>query len=86
MTMRIFPDCFVGEIVYTIGRDGDLPLFDGPTPYGAFLLLTRNGLILALTGALGWALIRRVFQAEANSIAANSYCQNALEMSAVSTQ
>jgi hypothetical protein len=59
LTMRIFPDCFVGDIVYTIGRHGDLPLFDGPTAYGAFLLLTRNALCVALTTALAIALLRR---------------------------
>jgi hypothetical protein len=57
--MRIFPDCFVGEIVYTIGRHGDLPIFDGPTAYGAFLLLTRNALCVALTVALAIALLSR---------------------------
>jgi hypothetical protein len=58
LTMRIFPDCFVGEIVYVVGRDGELALFDGPTTYGALLLLTRNALTLALTGWLGWSLVR----------------------------
>jgi hypothetical protein len=49
LTMRIFPDCFVGEIVYVVSRDSHSVVFGGPTAYGAFLLLLRNGLFAALT-------------------------------------
>jgi hypothetical protein len=52
LTMRIFPDCFVGEIVWVASSTGELQIFDGPTPYGAFLLLTRNVLCLVLTGVV----------------------------------
>jgi hypothetical protein len=78
LTMRIFPDCFVGDIVYTIGRDGDLPLFDGPTPYGAFLLLTRNALCLALTVSLARVLWRRAFQPAAISSSASTHLPSSL--------
>jgi hypothetical protein len=49
LTMRIFPDCFVGEIVYVVSRDSEGVVFGGPTAYGAFLLILRNGLFVALT-------------------------------------
>ncbi len=55
--MRIFPDCFVGEIVYGIGESGGVPLFAGPTLYGAFLLLLRNSLFLLWTATLAWRLL-----------------------------
>jgi hypothetical protein len=57
LTMRIFPDCFVGEIVYRVGESGGLPLFAGPTVYGACLLLARNSLFLLLTATLAWRLL-----------------------------
>jgi hypothetical protein len=47
LTMRIFPDCFRGEIVIIV--DLTTPSFAGPTAYGAMLLILRNGLFLALT-------------------------------------
>jgi hypothetical protein len=49
LTMRIFPDCFVGDIVYVVGRDGAAVVFGGPTAYGALLLILRNSLFVALT-------------------------------------
>jgi hypothetical protein len=59
LTMRIFPDCFVGEIVWPVPGSGEVAAFDGPTPYGAFLLLTRNALCLAVTGVLAVGLCRK---------------------------
>ena len=53
LTMRIFPDCFVGEIVYVISHDGPDAIFGGPTAFGTFLLLVRNGLCVAITMAIG---------------------------------
>jgi hypothetical protein len=50
LTMRIFPDCFVGEIVYVVSRDAGSVVFGGPTGRGAMLLFLRNGLFVALTG------------------------------------
>src|SRR5262249_60944182 len=58
VTMRIFPDCFVGEIVYCVGSTDGVFLFDGPTPFGIFLLLVRNTLCIALTAAVAWHLYR----------------------------
>jgi len=60
LTMRIFPDCFVGEIVWIESINDQLPVFDGPTPFGAFLLLTRNALCVALTAALAWTILRNL--------------------------
>ena len=73
LTMRIFPDCFVGDIVYCIGRDGDMPIFDGPSPHGVFLLLTRNALCVALAGSLAWILVRRAVGGEAACLPQTSY-------------
>jgi hypothetical protein len=56
LTMRIFPDCFVGEVIFAAG-DGGASSLGGPTDYGAFLLLARNGLCLTLTGCLAWHLV-----------------------------
>jgi hypothetical protein len=58
LTMRIFPDCFVGEIVWVIGREGDLAIFDGPSLYGAYLLVARNALCVALTATVAVVLCR----------------------------
>ena len=58
LTMRIFPDCFIGEIVWGVGMDVDVPLFDGPTLYGAFLVIARNALFVVLTAALARHLYR----------------------------
>jgi len=55
LTMRIFPDCFVGEIVWVIGHDGDMPIFDGPTPFGAMLLVLRNLLCVGLAVGVAWS-------------------------------
>jgi hypothetical protein len=46
LSMRIFPDCFVGEIVFV---DPTTASFAGPTAHGAMLLIVRNALFLALT-------------------------------------
>ena len=64
LTMRIFPDCFVGEIVWPVPGGGEVAAFDGPTPYGAFLLLTRNALCLAVTGVLAVGLYRKGMRQE----------------------
>jgi hypothetical protein len=58
LTMRIFPDCFVGDIVYVVRRDGAAVVLGGPTSYGALLLLLRNGLFVALTVGVGLRLWR----------------------------
>ncbi len=58
LTMRIFPDCFVGEIVYVISGNGADAVFGGPTAYGGFLLVARNGLCVAITVAMGWFCVR----------------------------
>jgi hypothetical protein len=58
LTMRIFPDCMIGEIVRLGPRNGDLPTIDGPTVYGAMLLVGRNGLCLALTAVVGWSMVQ----------------------------
>jgi hypothetical protein len=73
LTMRIFPDCFVGDIVWSIGRNEDMPIFDGPSAYGAFLLLTRNALSLILTGSLAWILVRRAVGGEAHCLQQPTY-------------
>jgi hypothetical protein len=58
LTMRIFPDCFVGEIVFASGEAGGTAfVLGGPTIFGAFLLVTRNALCLALMAALSWRLM-----------------------------
>jgi hypothetical protein len=51
LTMRIFPDCFVDEIVHVVNHNAG-PSFAGPTVYGTWLLLARNGLFLLITAAL----------------------------------
>ena len=58
LTMRIFPDCFVGDIVYVISGEGAEAVFGGPTAYGAFLLLARNGICVGLTVAVAVAGFR----------------------------
>jgi hypothetical protein len=78
LTMRIFPDCFVGDIVYPIGRDGDLPIFDGPSPYGAFLLLARNALCLALACTLAYVLCRRAFCSQPGPLSSGDYLPSSL--------
>ncbi|HYV35179.1 MAG TPA: hypothetical protein VE988_05710, partial [Gemmataceae bacterium] len=62
LTMRIFPDCFVGEIVRVVGRDGEMAVFEGPTGYGSFLLLTRNAMCAAITAVLAWDLVNNLPQ------------------------
>jgi hypothetical protein len=82
LTMRIFPDCYAGEIVYVIARREDLPVFGGPTAYGAFLLLARNGLVVALTLVLAISFLQQLRRnpaaAEAASFQPNSYLPPAL--------
>jgi hypothetical protein len=78
LTMRIFPDCFLDDIVCLVGREGDMPIFDGPTPYGAFLLLTRNALFLALTAALAWALVRKALYSAGTSVPESNYLPSSL--------
>jgi hypothetical protein len=57
LTMCIFPDGFVGQIVVVNPDAGGSPSFGGPTPFGAFLLAARNCLAVALTAALTAALL-----------------------------
>jgi hypothetical protein len=59
LTMRIFPDCFIGAIVQVIQYDADSVLLDGPTGHGALLLFTRNSLFLVLTVWVGMHLAGR---------------------------
>jgi hypothetical protein len=70
LTMRIFPDCFVGEIVWVAGHDDGRVIFDGPTAYGAFLLVARNGLCAALTGVLVWTVVPPVERCKMTSLLA----------------
>jgi hypothetical protein len=67
LTMRIFPDCFVGEIVWVAGTAYGFPLFDGPTVYGACLLLARNGICVILLFLLANKLLTRIGMREQGS-------------------
>jgi Glycosyltransferase family 87 len=55
LTMWIFPDYFVGEIVQVVSAHGDLAEFDGPTAFGGFLLAARNLICLMLTAMIAAA-------------------------------